>query len=162
MIFSPEGIVITGDLHPGRHERANGVISRGYDLDWFKRELSTTYLAEKFLSRVWVPESFKEYVEEYIRDGNLDNDPKPWRVGHYEEDNWTEEKALKYLIGHSDLINNPYDTYDNLPEVKQENNTWLCPYDGDFAGTGYDYDPIETGWLAAIQQRFRELYKQQR
>lgn len=35
VLFTPEGIVITGDLCPGR----NGVIIRGYDLSWFASHL---------------------------------------------------------------------------------------------------------------------------
>lgn len=168
IIFSPEGIIITGDLNPGRRERKNGIVARGYDMGWFSRPLEPTYLAEKFLTEVWVPASFKQYVEEYIagslEEGTMDKTLRPWRVGHHEEQEWTEEHALKYLISHSELIESPYTVWDNLPACRKKGwggiVNWECPYDSDFMGTGYDYDPIELGWLSAIQRRFSELIGQ--
>lgn len=53
LMFTPEGIFISGDLCPGNDARNSGVHAMGYGLDWFSGKLSYSYLAEKFLSRGW-------------------------------------------------------------------------------------------------------------
>lgn len=158
LIFSPEGIIITGDLRPGNN---GGVVAAGYGLDWFSAPLQPRYLAEKFLKEKWVPGAFIKAVKDYINDRfesrTLSIKRHPWRIGHYVADNWTEGRALLYLINHSELIESPHSTYDNLPAFRREGMGWYCPYDSEFLAPGYDYDPAELGWLAAIQRRFSEL-----
>lgn len=51
ILFTPEGIIITGDLCPGNDPRNSGVTSSlGYGINWFAGKLSPCYLCEKFLS----------------------------------------------------------------------------------------------------------------
>lgn len=50
ILFTPEGIIIGGDLCPGNDPRNSGVTSPiGYGLNWFAGRLSPVYLCEKFL-----------------------------------------------------------------------------------------------------------------
>lgn len=157
LIFSPEGIVITGDLCPAN----GGVIAPGYGLDWFSKPLQPRYLAEKFLKEKWVPMAFSKAVRDYICDQfqsrTLSIKRYPWRIGHYVVDNWTEGRALLHLVNHGELIESPHTAYDNLPAFRREGMGWYCPFDSEFLSPGYDYDPAELGWLAAIQRRFSEL-----
>lgn len=158
LIFHPEGITITGDCHPGRVPgRRGGVIARGYDLDWFSQKLEPSYLAEKFLTEVWVKEKFVEWVKEYLKDSEaVDTEAKEWLVGARLEENWTEKEALLYFISDEDLFETPESAYNNLPSY-YDRDRWICPYDSEFISPGFDYDPTELGWLAAIQRRFSEL-----
>lgn len=55
-MFTPEGIVICGDLCPGNDSRNSGVHAYGYGLSWFSQGLSGSYLCEKFLTKEWHPE----------------------------------------------------------------------------------------------------------
>lgn len=73
ILFTPEGIVITGDMTPGR----GAVSAFGYGLDWFVSELGWDYLASKFLDKEWVPELAVEYCRDAasdIRRGEHDDD----------------------------------------------------------------------------------------
>jgi len=61
LVFTPEGIVVTGDFCP--NER--GAISTyGYGLKWFAGQLAPDYLAEKFLPRA----HHEDDAEEWFRD----------------------------------------------------------------------------------------------
>lgn len=72
-LFTPEGIVILGDLRPGD----NGVISDlGYGLDWFSGKLSERYLCEKFLQQGWHHEVAHERLKEIADD---------WRAGKFKD-----------------------------------------------------------------------------
>jgi hypothetical protein len=161
LVFSPEGIILTGDNHPGSKSGRGGVIARGYGLEWFSQKLEPDYLAGKFLIEVWVPERFSQAVRDYICDGfharTLSTKRRPWRVGKYVQDEWTEIHALRYLISNPELIETSHNAYDNLPAFRQPKSGWVCIYDSDFVLAGYGYDPTELGWLAAIQRRFSEL-----
>lgn len=64
IMFTPEGIVITGDLCPGQR----GVISTlGYGLDWFAGKLSEDYLCQKFFQQGWHRELAERELEELAR-----------------------------------------------------------------------------------------------
>lgn len=73
ILFTPEGIVIAGDMTPGR-----GALSAfGYGLSWFASELGWDYLCGKFLDKEWVPEYAVEYCRDAARDirrGKHDDD----------------------------------------------------------------------------------------
>ena len=77
IMFTPEGIVITGDLAPG--SSGHGVVScSGYGIDWFTGLLDSDYLASKFLDRQWE----REYSAEVLRAHTITG-------GLYED--WSEE-----------------------------------------------------------------------
>jgi hypothetical protein len=59
ILFTPEGILITGDHAP----KTNGCIKSFYGLEWFSGELSEDYLAGKFLEKALQ----KELVPEELR-----------------------------------------------------------------------------------------------
>jgi hypothetical protein len=67
IIFTPAGIVISGDIQVCRH----GVISYGgYGIGWFASRLDPSYLAEKFLEQRWVPSAAMEAWEECLQVGS--------------------------------------------------------------------------------------------
>ena len=143
LVFTPEGIVIMGDLCPSGH----GAISvYGKGIKWFIGTLSEGYLCEKFLQRVWQRDAAVEGLKEEVKaeaqeaeENPDDQDAKklPWKKILEE---WTacgdegSEQDLYGLMWKHDL-----DTSDGAP--------------------GYDYPRSDAGWLCAIQQRFAELYQ---
>lgn len=135
ILSTAEGLVIMGDLCPGR----NGVIScYGYDHRWFGAKLSEQYLCSKFLQREWVPEKGSREIRELIlterRHGNL---PKDDARNAWEDLRSAEE-------------------YGNLSGERAYQIVSEAGFD--FDGIGYDYNPSAAAWLCAIQQRFHELY----
>ena len=81
ILFTPEGIVISGDLCPRGGTR--GVISDlGYGLDWFSGRLSEDYLCEKFLVVGWHRALAEEELTQMI---------KAIRRGEYDSYGWTGE-----------------------------------------------------------------------
>lgn len=52
-LFTPEGVIICGDLCPGNDKRNSGVHAYGYGLEWFAGKLSWDYLCSKFLTQEW-------------------------------------------------------------------------------------------------------------
>jgi len=76
-VFTPEGIVIMGDLCPG-NRGGNGTVSVfGYSLGWFVEKLGGSYLCEKFLRKGWHAELAKEWcldaAKEVLR-GRMDDE----------------------------------------------------------------------------------------
>lgn len=58
ILFTPEGIVLMGDLCPN----LNGAVSvYGYNLGWFSKQLSEDYLCSKFLRQEWQPVLAQSY-----------------------------------------------------------------------------------------------------
>lgn len=158
LIFSPEGIIITGDLNPD--PRGKGVIARGHTLTWLFGSLEPRYMASKFLEKKWSPLLLKESIEEYIKEfPEQEREERcDWKIGPYTKEQWTETEALKFYISKDELIESYEEAEHYLPRYKSFDR-WLCPYDPDFlVDGGYGYDPAEVGWLAAIQKRFRELF----
>lgn len=81
IMFTPEGIVITGDLCP--RMKTGGVISDlGYGLNWFSGRLSEGYLCEKFMQQGW----YRELAE-----GDLRKMVKAIGQGEYDDYGWTGE-----------------------------------------------------------------------
>lgn len=135
-VFTPEGIVITGDLCPGLH----GVISvRRYGIEWFTGRLSESYLCEKFLSREWVPAKGRQQLRHCIlqcrRDGTLDKERARFAFD-------------AVTCSDEDL------SYQDAREIYDEAGLY------DFEDIGSDYNPRASSWLCALQQRFAELYHQ--
>lgn len=140
LLFTPEGIVLMGDLTPNR----NGVISSyGYSQDWFGKPLSEGYLCSKFLAEEYVPGA----AQEDLRDPN-----SHWREIEGALPTEEEKSRLERL--------------DEIAEELDEHDAeWLCReledagYVIDDGPPGWTYSPHEAGWLCAIQQRFAELYQ---
>jgi hypothetical protein len=141
ILFTPDGIALVGDHTPER----NGTVScMGYGEDFFRVPRGEYYLAEKFLSKKWVPELCKEVLaldlaeqDAKARDG----------VADWTDEQREEVRELLPLLGdmgreavHDALNDAVAGHYDEGPP-------------------GWDYDPREVGCLVAIQHRFAELYK---
>lgn len=79
LIFSPEGIIICGDLRIGDH----GVVSDyGYGLDWFAGELGEDYLCSKFLKREWQSEVAMAWAEHDTHPQPFDTEQEFHGVGY--------------------------------------------------------------------------------
>jgi hypothetical protein len=143
--FTPEGIVIHGDLCPGQ----NGVISNfGYGLGWFSKKTSPDYLCSKFLQRGWHAELAQEELEDWVRAGgdpwgDEDSDPNSERVSGLLDIICRLDRGE---IGQEGLCQELVDLYGDQGIL-------------DDGSPGWGYDPSEAGWLIAIQARFVELYK---
>ncbi len=136
IIFSPEGIILCGDLCPGKDNY--GVISSvGYGPTWFSEPKSLGYLAEKFrVPQVWSAEIAAKYFDH-------DN----------HRDGLTEDQLEDFNDVVDDLkngrIESDRDMYDRLDGIVD-----LC--DGI---PGYQPDPDMLGHIAAINRKFAELYQ---
>ncbi len=136
--FTPEGIVIQGDLRPGR----NGNVScGGYGLGWFRGRLSEDYLAEKFLDKSWYPEvaaaDLRQYLKE-VADGNETAKP-----GDVEE--------IQDLIRRCEDGDLGHESFRDAWELIYKDWDWEW-------SLGWGYKPDEHMWLCAIQWKFAELY----
>jgi hypothetical protein len=134
--FTPEGIVIQGDLTPGR----NGNVSvLGYGLDWFAGQLSEDYLCEKFLERRFSRERTVQAIKETILEKRRQGD-----IGR-----------LDARLFWNELRDDPEAGEEGLYNFISER------LDGDGEDMRQDYNKGEAGWLCAIQQRFSALYHAQ-
>ncbi len=97
ILFTPEGIVISGDLCPRPGTR--GVVSDlGYGLGWFSGRLSEGYLCEKFFVVGWHRELAEEELKRMI---------KAVRWGDYDSYGWTgklEEVSEERREQHDELV----------------------------------------------------------
>lgn len=136
--FTPEGIVIQGDLTPGR----NGNVScLGYDIGWFRGRLSEGYLAEKFLEKGWhseVAATDLRFVLKEIAAGNEEAKP-----GDVEE--------IQDLIKRCEDGDLGDESFRDAWELIYKDWDWEW-------SLGWGYKPSEHMWLCAIQQKFAELY----
>ncbi len=134
--FTPEGITVSGDLRPGHH----GVVSCfGYGLGWFRSRLSEDYLCEKFLELGWFPELAERDLRRIIEEV---------KAGEWSRlvDSLEELERLANVCNDGDI---------GMEEFRAD---WLEIDDDPESTPGWGYNPIEKGWLCAIQQRFEELY----
>lgn len=144
LIFSPEGITITGDLCPG----LRGVCSAyGYDEAWFAGRLSSGYLCEKFLRTDW----HAKLAAEEIRD------PEWWGREHIRESGASSKDIAARLLDLDELADEldagEVDAQDMVDRLAEKGIT-------DAEGMpGVGYDPHEADLLVAIQQRFAATYK---
>jgi len=157
ILFTPEGIVLQGDLTPER----NGVCSAlGYGLPWFAGRLDSSYLAEKFLSEKWVldlaKENLKLEIEDMYRSGDY-TEVSEWRIG-VATFTGVEPDALQIFAEEAEewsWFSTWSDFSRELPAYRVGNH-WVA-YDSEFiSAMGMHYDPHEVGLLAAIQRRFSE------
>jgi len=136
--FTPEGIVIQGDLTIGH----NGTVSTiGYGLSWFKGRLSGDYLCEKFLPMSWNHDRVESDITYYAADESEDlrdetDAEMPWNslLAWWEENGeYSGEESL-----YQKMMELGLETVDGVP--------------------GRGYKSADAGWLCAVQQRFAELY----
>jgi len=135
IVFSPEGITISGDLKP-----CNGAVScYGYNRNWFSGVLGVDYLCEKFLQKKWTCEQAVEAIRWNIKNYDAEG-RKQWRavLADLKETWGTDDFTSTHLY---DAMNtHDLDTSDGCP--------------------GYRYLDSEAGWLSAIQTAFaREYWK---
>lgn len=143
VLFSPEGIVLQGDLTPER----NGTVScYGYGIGWFGSPKSEDYLCEKFLE--------KRFVQEAAITELKDPDSY-WRdLSGIETGEWYRRiERLDEII--DDLESDGHEAEWLIGELEDAG----CVVD-DWP-PGWTYEPREAGWLCAIQQRFAELYQEE-
>ena len=161
LIFAMNRIVITGDWCPGN----NGVISDiGYGLNWFAGICDPRYLASRFLRKKWIPNSFREWVVDVIKEAE-NEERRDWEIGEgcIEHDR-TEKEAWEFFLKYADrweLFEVP-DRIANFPfRVKGIYDTWesVGLYDALTDGVGYDYNPDDLQLLSDIQRRFAEEYR---
>ncbi len=143
LLFSPEGVVITGDYVPGDKHSVSSPF--GYSREWFAKDLSPSYLASKFLKEKWqskfAAEELRQILEEEEQEGNPS---KLAIIGLYhvadELVNELDDSGLTEEYFYEKLVEGGWDTSDGIP--------------------GYDYDPNEYSLLIAIQRRFAEVWKE--
>lgn len=137
--FNPEGIVLQGDIQLGQDASGNICSCLGYGEYWFSENLSEGYLCQKFLRRVFLPQEAEEYLRS-LRD-ELDREGRHLKFDLYEE----VLSAIhdKHVTQDAGLFGEWWNTHLDYPQED----------------TGYAYDPVQAGWLCAIQQRFHVLYK---
>lgn len=180
IIFSPEAIILCGDLTPAR----NGNVSvLGYGLHWFAGFLSEGYLAEKFLQKGWHQNLAERELTDLvaqIKAGKMDDfDPSLGlfhddRIGMLEElkisrkEPEIKAKLKSELVRcraeslklRSKIVGELDDLLGSLVDMGQDSfcdaYRQIDPHCEDFPGWGYN--PTELGWLCAIQQKFSELY----
>lgn len=187
ILFTPAGIVITGDLRVENH----GVIAPGYGKDWFAQDLEPRYLAEKFLRKDWIPQAaiefwrdrLEEYKETFEEEkaafekekqecqftDDLEFIPEnfflrkhDWRVGYtrHELRDATIIQALGLMLEEEENFESAHACYQAIPTWKDETTGfWVPAFDGAELG-GFDYDPAALDWLSAIQRRFSECCRE--
>lgn len=122
-------IVLSGDYCPGRH----GVVSAGgYGRGWFSGQLSSRYLAEKFLSKGWHAENAKR-----------------WLAEKSEEHPEHAEELNELANGGNELLDNPFGFRDAVEAVLGEIDSEASPW---------DYDPEELAKLIVCQLVFARLW----
>ncbi len=131
--FTPEGILIGGDVHPPVGYRV-ALNAFGYDLNWFTGHLNEDYLCEKFLERGL----YAENVEEWLTDVRV-NSHELWKRGI------AAELLEEGVPSESDEL--PAFYYGALQRLEEDP-------DGQASG----YHPGAAGWLCALQQRFAALF----
>ena len=132
-LFTPEGIIITGDLCP-RACRRGCISSLGYSLGWFtSSELGEDYLCEKFLERGCYAENVRQWLE-YVSKSDEDMEKRSIAANLLDSAPADDDEASNFL-------------FDALQQLGED-------YDNQAQG----YEPSDAGWLCALQQRFRALY----
>lgn len=139
-VFTPEGIVIMGDLCPGGPGNRGSISNYNYGIGWFSRPQGEYYLCEKFMSKEWQVGVAERWCVEHLEElrAEAKEDGKP--VEHLGE--W--EELLSQLQGEEmDCGEFQRALYDIEYDVEDE---------------GFEYPIKAAGWLCGLQQRFVELY----
>jgi hypothetical protein len=137
-VFTPEGIVIMGDLCPGGPGNRGSISNYNYGLGWFSRKQSEYYLCEKFLSREWQSVVAARFVREHMGEIKMEKD----------------SESLERLNDWQDLL----DQLDGGEMGSDQFHDALQDLDYEHDEEGYEYHLQTAGWLCALQQRFVELY----
>lgn len=141
IIFSPEGIVLQGDIGFGSHQ--TGICSHsGYGIEWFSSRKSENYLCEKFLTREFVPEEAAETIAGWLK--------SPEDYGLEEE---FQIRGLREIV--SNLMDN-----DLVDATRLYDELNLLDVDTSEGVPGWGYNRSDAGWLCAVQQRFSELFQE--
>lgn len=135
-VFTPEGVVIMGDLCPGGPGNRGSISNYNYGIGWFSRKQSETYLCEKFLSKEWQSVVAARWVREHIDEMKKDKED----LSRLEE--WQD--LLGRLEGGEMGAERFHEALQDL--------------DYDVEDEGYEYHLQTAGWLCGLQQRFVELY----
>lgn len=135
--FTPEGIVIQGDITP---ERNGSVSCIGYGLDWFAGPLGETYLCQKFLTKRFCP----ELAIEELRDPEGQWRHEDYGVG---PDQHADLDDICDLLSYGEM------DFGRMADAMESAGLEL-----DAETPGWGYDPTESRWLRAIQQTFARLY----
>lgn len=139
-IFTPEGIVIMGDLCPGGPRNGGSISNYGYGIEWFGSQKSEYYLCEKFLVKEWQVELAEAWCREHVEEMKKTPEDHPDSLAQIEQ--W--EELLAELQG-GEMGR------DHFHEVLQD-------LEYDIEDEGYGYPLRDAGWLCGLQQRFVELY----
>lgn len=131
LLFTPEGIVLMGDL---RLTTRGVVAAYHYDLPWFCGARSEDYLCSKFLRKEWQPEVAGKDLQRLLSDHN---DISPESGG-----------ALRKVL--DDIENMTQHEFLGATEGLLDTEV--------AAGLGLDYNLADAGWLVTIQKRFSMLY----
>lgn len=162
LIFAMDRIFISGDIAVS----GNGVVScAGYGIGWFSGHLEPSYLAEKFLRKKWIPEQAIECFKErgkLLNEENPDDEEFTWNFLRNDKDfNFTATTGtamIRFAEEHADAFESGLQLYDHLPAYwDRQRSKWVCPFDCENIPSLF-HDPIEVGWLSAIQRRFAECY----
>jgi hypothetical protein len=151
-IFTPEGIVIMGDLCPGGPNNQGSISDYNYGLAWFSGRLSEHYLCSKFLRQEWQAEAALEWIGEHIKDIGHDDGPG------FDDDNTADSKKKhkakveEFREIERDLLGG------EMGESHFRDDLERAGYSVDDELPGYDYPRKTAGWLCALQQRFSELF----
>lgn len=139
ILFTPSGIVLSGDHTPGRY---GNVSCAGYDERWFGQRQGAYYLAEKFLDKTWV----SELANEELLAGVAEEE-----ASEPEYRNWTDEQraAVKEML--PCVFDSAYELVEWLEEIELRDRFEDLP--------GHDYEPRELACLVAINERFAELWQ---
>lgn len=148
LLFTAEGILIHGDLKP---RGSAGPCGAARGLRWFVAGMGPGYLASYFLQRRWTPESAEAHIRDNIatlREGvdytTPDRDEALERCSRLEQ----MVKDGEGLSGELD-----YQTV-WIPEWEEDGSD----FEWDYPPSAYDLSEFAT--LAAIHERFRELFRQ--
>lgn len=150
VLFTPEGIVLMGDLCPDRGG-THGVVSNfGYGLGWFTGQLSEGYLCSKFLHEVWQRDAAlkdcRYQVHQHLQDARAQELGSAERKADRKR-----AKAWREIL--QDLEHEVIFSSESMYNAMNEHDL----YDGEYV-PGYDYGWTDAGWLCAIQRRFSELW----
>jgi hypothetical protein len=136
-VFTPEGIVIMGDLCPGGPKNQGSISDYNYGLAWFSSKLSERYLCSKFMTPVWQIEVAEGWVREHIEEIKKEADADD----------------LKRLPEWEDL----FGSLEGGEMGADHFHETLHALDYEPEDEGCDYHWNTAGWLCALQQRFSEL-----
>jgi hypothetical protein len=164
-VFTPEGIVIMGDLCPGGPKNQGSISDFNYGLGWFSRQQSEGYLCSKFLTTEWQIEVAERWCREHIEEMKkevvgadyLKSEPAKtadeWTALLKTRPEW--EELLKTLPEWDDLL-----TQLQGGEIGRDHfHEALQDLDYDVEDEGFEYHLNTAGWLCGLQQRFAELYQ---